>query len=138
MFWKCSKDHNFKMDWGHYQRGYRCVHCSNAKHYSKGEKNLLEFVKTIYTGKIKSNDHKEIKNPKTGKYLELDILLPDKKLALEYSGYYWHNRPQTIIKDQVKIEQCNKLGIQLLTICEHDWQYGRERCEERIKKFILG
>jgi hypothetical protein len=76
-------------------------------------------------------------NHNTNRPLELDILLPDEKKALEFNGYHWHSDQKIIIRDQIKIEQCKKLGIKLITICEHDWKYSRERCEERIRKFIL-
>jgi hypothetical protein len=70
--------------------------------------------------------------------MELDICMTEIKKALEYSGYHWHSKPEAIIRDRIKKEECKKLGIQLMVICEHDWKYSRERCEDNIKKFILG
>lgn len=55
---------------------------------------------------------------------ELDIVLPDIKLAFEFNGTYWHNAdvfPETVIDDNEKVRQCNKLGFTLFFINEHDW-----------------
>jgi hypothetical protein len=69
--------------------------------------------------------------------LELDILMPEIMKAIEYGSPQWHDKPKVIIRDKIKIEQCKKLGIKLLTICEHNWKYSKERCEDNIRKFIL-
>ena len=54
--------------------------------------------------------------------LELDIYIPDKKVALEYNGLYWHSE---IYKDKKyhlnKLIKCNEVGIDLIQIWEDDW-----------------
>ena len=52
--------------------------------YSKGEKELCQYIKSLYSGEILENTRKFI----GGK--ELDIYLPELKLAFEYNGEYWH------------------------------------------------
>jgi hypothetical protein len=46
---------------------------------------VVDFIKSIYNGKIITNNRKILK----GK--ELDIYLPDEKLAIEFDGIYWHS-----------------------------------------------
>ena len=45
---------------------------------------MVNYIKEIYSGEIIEND-KTIINPK-----ELDIVLPELKLAFEFDGKYWH------------------------------------------------
>jgi len=83
---------------------------------SGAEKQLLIFIKSIYSGEIIENDRKII----NGK--ELDIYLPEKKIAFEFNGIYWHSE---LYKDknyhQQKSIECIKNGIQLVHIWEDDW-----------------
>ena len=50
---------------------------------------------------------------------ELDIYIPDKKIAIEFNGIYWHNDNEKPINYHIdKYKQCNNLGIQLISIWE--------------------
>ena len=53
---------------------------------------------------------------------EIDIYIPEKKLAIEFNGSYWHS---DIYKDkyyhQQKTIECAKQGIQLIHIFEYEW-----------------
>ena len=59
---------------------------------------------------------------------ELDIYIPDKKLAIEANGTYWHSSQ---LKDkkyhQEKTIACAKQGIQLIHIFEHEWNNNIQR-----------
>ena len=52
---------------------------------SKIENYLLDFIKNNYNDIIINNSKKIIEG------YELDIYLPDLKLAFEFNGVYWHN-----------------------------------------------
>ncbi|ULA51725.1 hypothetical protein RPN226_gp158 [Escherichia phage vB_EcoM-RPN226] len=57
---------------------------------------------------------------------ELDIYVPEKKLAIEFNGLYWHSsgsKEQDIIKNNhlKKTEMCEAQGIHLLHIFENEW-----------------
>lgn len=66
---------------------------------------------------------------------ELDIYLPDKKLAIEFNGTYWHSSPP---KDknyhQEKSLACIKAGIHLIHIYEYEWK--NESKKRLIKQYI--
>lgn len=65
---------------------------------------------------------------------ELDIYVPEKRLAIEYNGLYWHSRKDGG-KDQhvEKTDMCEKLGIQLVHIFSDEWRDKRDVCESMIK-----
>lgn len=65
--------------------GKGCYKCAKSYKRSRGEIELCKFIKSIYSGQVLENDRTVIK-PK-----ELDIYLPELKLALEYNGEYWHD-----------------------------------------------
>lgn len=69
----------------HYQ-GKGCPECGKHISKSKGEIEVREYIKSIYSGEIISNDRIQL----GGK--ELDIYLPELKLAFEYDGTYWQGK----------------------------------------------
>ena len=81
------------------------------------EKEVIEFVKSIYNGVIINNNRKIIAP------YELDIYLPEKKLAIEFDGLFWHNDKSGKDKNYHldKTEKCEKQGIQLIHIFEDEW-----------------
>ena len=54
---------------------------------------------------------------------ELDIYIPDKKLAIEFNGVYWHSEQKGKDKDYHlnKTIKCEEKGIQLLHIFDTEW-----------------
>ncbi len=95
--------------------------------YSGGEKELYNFIKENYNGEI-------IENNRIIKPYELDVYLPDLKLAFEYDGIYWHS-DEYKSKDYhlMKSNMCKKLGIRLIHIFEDNWLNK----SEIIKSMIL-
>ena len=54
---------------------------------------------------------------------ELDFYIPDKKLAIEFNGNYWHsNLHKDKYYHQNKTLACTKQGIQLIHIFEYEWK----------------
>lgn len=105
-----------------------CHYCNDKRYVSQPEHEIRKFISKIYAGKIISGDRKLL----NGK--ELDIVLPDIKLAIEYDGLYWHN--DTVVKSDYhlcKTILCEKLGYQLIHIFENEWLEKREIVESRIK-----
>ena len=108
-------------------------------HVSKGEKEVLEFVKSIYSGTIIENDRTQMTpNDENGwiENHELDIWLPDIKVAIEFNGTYWHSLPNKIESDKFKKIQCESKGIRLLTISESDWDNEQDICKSKIIDFL--
>ena len=114
----------------------RCWHCypnMNEQGQSYKEKEVLDFVKSIYNGEIIPNAHGVIGRK------ELDIYLPDKNLAIEFDGLYWHSEEQGKGEDYhlSKTEACEEKGIRLIHIFEDEWNLKKEIVKDRIRS-ILG
>ena len=124
-----------------------CTHCNPLlKHYSCGEKEMVDYIKSTYDKEIIEND-RSIIHP-----YELDIYLPDLRLAIEYNGNYWHANPkfynandiivrktakQIWKKDKQKINRCIKAGIELLIIWEDDWTNRQDIVKQELLDIII-
>lgn len=109
-----------------------CCHCYNRKSVSTAEREIRDLIKTIYTGDIITNDRNILGNR------ELDIVLPDKKIAIEYDGLHWHN--ENIVEPKYhlkKTEECESKNYQLIHIFEDEWKFKRDIVVSRLKS-ILG
>jgi very-short-patch-repair endonuclease len=86
---------------------------------SKSEKEIYEFISSIYDGNIVTNT-KQVIGP-----FEIDIYLPDLKFAIEVNGLYFHSEISGG-RDKhyhlAKTTKANKLGIRLLHIFEDEWK----------------
>lgn len=138
--WKCVKcgnefesyiySTNFnKNDWG----TPRCLSCHPfLRNCSYNEKEILDFVKSIYNGEISENDRSLI-HP-----FEIDIYIPERKIAIEYNGDFWHTEGQG--KDEKyhvgKTESCLEKGVQLIHIFEHEWNDRKSIVKDRIKSLL--
>jgi hypothetical protein len=105
-----------------------CLSCNPPlKSESSGEIELYNYIKEIYPGKIEKNNRKIL----NGK--ELDIFLPEKKIAIEFNGIYYHSE---IFKTKEQVLEkkilCHQLGINLITIWEDDWVYKKEIIKSRL------
>ena len=136
-----------RMNYGH----VICTNCNPInKPISIQEKELLDFVKSSYNGEIIHNDRSAI-HP-----YELDIYLPDLRLAIEYNGNYWHANPKYYSEDETinikgteylvseiwkrdrkKLEYCNNKNITLITVWEDDWTNNKNKIKKLVKDFLI-
>ena len=122
--WKCSKCenkfysniHSTKIE-PFNQRIPRCLKCYPIlSGTSKKEQELVEFCKQFYPNLIQ-NDRKLIAP------YELDILIPELKLAVEFNGSYWHSLEAgtPLGYHQMKSMMCEAKGYRLIHIWEDEW-----------------
>lgn len=82
---------------------------------SNFEKDIADYIQSLKV-QVVTNDRTILQNK------ELDIYIPNKNIAIEANGSYWHC---SLYKDKNyhinKVEQCESKGIHLLHIFEHDW-----------------
>lgn len=128
IYWICSNNHEWisiLKDKIRYQN--KCRICSNNG-TSKSEKELNEYIKSIYAGELIENN-RTIIHP-----YELDTYLPEANIAIEYNGLYWHSEKFTKDKNYHynKYTRCKELGIQLIQIWEDDWNLRRPIIEKTI------
>lgn len=100
------------------------------KQTSGGERELLAFVDSLGL-QTKTNDRTIIKP------LELDIVVPDSKIAIEFDGIYWHSEkaakgafdPKKHLK---KTQACSDAGYKLIHVFENEWKLNRDICKSVI------
>lgn len=96
------------------------------------EQLLLKYVQSIYTGTIRRNDRTIL-----SKHREIDIYLPEKRLAIEFDGLFWHSdkyKPITYHID--KTIECENKNIQLIHIFEDEWHDKQEIVKSRISGLL--
>lgn len=99
---------------------------------SYAEKQLVEYIKSIYTGTVLTNT-RDVIPPK-----ELDIYIPDLNLAFEYNGVFWHGENQG--KDRRyhlnKTTLCNNNNIRLVHILDKEWITTPTIVKSRIRSLL--
>lgn len=104
---------------------------------SKEERAIKEFIKNELNLSILENNTTKIGS-------ELDIYIPDKNIAIEHNGLYWHsygkndfNENEELIEDKKyhlrKTEKCENSGIMLLHITDNDWNNKQDIVKSMIK-----
>lgn len=113
------------------KRCWRCKTCNPVG--SRQQLDIATFVESLGFEVI--NSTKKVIPP-----LELDVWIPDKKVAIEYHGLYWHSggRNGTFEKNRHKnkYERCIESGIKLIQIFSDEWNSKREICESIIKNAL--
>jgi very-short-patch-repair endonuclease len=133
---KCEKNHDYLIDRCTLKNRilYKteiCTICNPIGSFSNSGYETLfqDFIKNNYTQEIKYNLRNLI-SPQ-----EIDVYLPDLKLAFEFNGLYWHSE---INKEKDyhlnKTENCENQGIELLHIWDDDWLYKNDIIKSMIFK----
>lgn len=98
---------------------------------STAEKHIAEWLAGL--GEVVDTSNRDIIRP-----LELDIVLPDHKLAIEYCGVYWHSeqRGKSRQYHKQKMELCEQAGYRLITLFSDEWEYSSEIVKTKIASII--
>ena len=117
-----------------------CVHFKNnlnidlSRHnVSWPETEIYNFVKTIASDAIQSD--RSIISPK-----ELDIVIPSKKVAIEYNGLVWHGEARGKKDKQYhlnKLKLANQQGYRLIQVFSNEWSDQQELVKSRLLN-VLG
>ena len=102
---------------------------------SKEEKDLLSEIKKMTDKEIIVGSFKVIS------LQELDIYIPDLKLAFEFNGTYFHSiefGQKGEFYHIEKTKKCEDKGIRLIHVWEDEWYYNRESVLNFIKDVING
>lgn len=102
-----------------------CFSCNPKK--SMGQQQLADFVRSL--GHDVVEEDRSLISPR-----EIDVLVPEAKLAIEYNGLYWHS--ERFLKDhsyhQKKVEKCLAKGYRLIGVYEDEWKVKRSVVESSI------
>jgi len=112
----------------------RCSYCFPPK-TSVMQNDIYEYIKTILNKneKIILNDRNLI-SP-----MELDLYIPNKKIAIEFNGLYWHSELNGKERDYhiKKTKSCSKKKIKLIQIFEDEWIYKNDIIKNKLKNLLL-
>jgi len=131
----CNNDFNIQPQLFRLRSIKNLIVCNVCNPYQKPISNieveLLNFIENNYNKEIIKNS-KQIISP-----YELDIYLPDIKLAFEFNGLYWHCELE---KDKNyhlnKTNLCEQQEIHLIHIYEDDWLYKQDIVKSRILNLL--
>ncbi|MCD8206614.1 MAG: hypothetical protein LUD72_01610 [Bacteroidales bacterium] len=120
---------NFEQTPNHHLNGCGCPAC--AFRNSRGEEEVAEYVGSLGFEVVRSKWD-------IVKRKEIDIYVPEKKLAIEYDGLYWHSdacgKGRNYHLD--KTEACEANGVRLIHIFEDEWQYHKEIVKSRLSHIL--
>ena len=148
LFHECKKYFNIKQDTTVHRMKRRFnIIFPNKRVRSIVEKEIADFIKSFYNKQIKLNDFEVLNSNFLGRRnpLELDIYLPDDKLAIEFDGLMYHSYGKSEYRvfdnwDELdenkhlsKTLNCEAKGVQLLHIFENEWIDKQEIWKSIIK-----
>jgi hypothetical protein len=129
----CPKHGAFTQIADGHLRGGGCPSCSS--HKSKGETEVFNFLSNLVSAESRN---RVLLKPK-----ELDIYLPEQKLAIEYCGEYHHivkNKEDERANRRKHIEKykaCAEQGVRLITLWESEWK-DRNYAIRRLLRNAVG
>jgi hypothetical protein len=107
-----------------------CEKCEKQFNYK--EYGVFEFCKSLV-----NDDDKILKNSrKIIPPLELDIFIPEKNIAIEFDGLYWHSDENSKDRHIYKTELCEEKNIHLIHIFENEWDYKQDIVKSRLKNLL--
>ena len=132
---KCSLGHDFEIHKNTLNdrinnKNTICTICNPINNDSDSQNQLYNFISSIYKGTIIKNDRSLIG-------MELDIYLPELKIAFEFNGIFWHSDKYKDKNYHInKTNLCIDKDIHLIHIWEDDWKYKRLIVESRIRNLL--
>ena len=113
-WWVCTKGHEWEAKViDRTLKGSGCRYCANNG-TSRAEQELAEFVRSLG---VRITTH----NRKIAPGYEFDIAAPEKKIAIEYNGLYWHSekhKPRNYHRD--KMQAAQEAGWSVVQVWEDD------------------
>lgn len=110
-------------------KGEGCSKCSHIS--SNSEQKVNDFINGLGFETIQNTT--ELLNGK-----EIDIYVPEKRIAIEYDGLIWHS--EKFGKDKKyhldKTIECEKQDIHLIHIFEDEWMERRDAVETYLKRAL--
>jgi hypothetical protein len=111
----------------------RCPKCYFVPaNRSLKEMELSKFIQSLGFIAETNVKRKELIYP-----LSLDIFIPEKRIAIEFNGNYWHSE---VHKDKMyhleKLEKCLEKDIQLIQIFEYEYDINRILVESRLRSLL--
>ena len=109
-----------------------CHKCYANISQSSPELEIKDIINTMYNGKCIENSRSIIPP------LELDLYYPEKNVAIEFNGNYWHDenhKPKDYHFNKFKL--CKDKNIRLVSIYESDWFNKRDNIINLLKNIFI-
>ena len=131
--YECPNGHVHKIKLYHFIQGGRCPYCFTSSKRSKAEKSLCDKIKIDFPELRVMTNVRDVIPPK-----ELDIYIPEKNLAIEYCGVYWHSVSAGCGKfyHRDKMMSCYSKGIRLITVFEDEFKRNNKEVLNKIYSII--
>jgi hypothetical protein len=133
---QCNSCNVVKTQKFYHGKGIFCEKCNpKQKHFvSSEEQEVFDYItKDLNILNVKQSDRSLI-NP-----YEIDILLPDYNIAIEYCGLYWHSEGSAN-KDKNyhfnKMKLVNEKGYRLITIFSDEWKLKNSIVKSKLKNIL--
>lgn len=128
---KCNNEFEDHLDNGRIPRCYNCFP-KLVTYKSKYEEEIYNWLSDLGISTIQKGNMSII-NP-----YQLDIYIPDRNLAIEFNGLYWHSEIGSYGKCNgdyhlTKTNLCKEKGIELIHIFEDEWIENPEIVKSIIK-----
>ena len=120
VWWKCDKGHSYYavIKLKARQNSIGCPICKKESKTSFPEQSLFYYIKQYFPSTLSN-----VKGVLTENNFELDIYIPELKIAVEYDGYIWHSKEENLKRDINKNLLCKNSGITLIRIRENGLCY---------------
>lgn len=109
-----------------------CHKCYANISQSSPELEIKDLINIMYNGKCIENSRSIIPP------LELDLYYPEKNVAIEFNGNYWHDenhKPKDYHFNKFKL--CKDKNIRLVSIYESDWYNKRDNIINLLKNIFI-
>lgn len=105
---------------------------SDGRKESEGERELRDYITSLgfngYPGYVGGS------NPK-----QIDIKIENSSLCFEYNGNYWHSEANKNMHKNYHLEktiECEKKGLRLIHIFEHEWEERNAQVKSYIRSAL--
>lgn len=111
---------------------HACTFCYPPQSVSEAELEIRTWLKNTFDLEFIWQD-KQLLNG-----FELDIVIPSKKIAIEYNGLFWHSESSGKNKwyHLTKMNKCKEIGIRLIQIFEDEWQNNKDLVKVRLTHIL--
>lgn len=140
VWWICKNGHTINRTIAYRARYYeKCYSCLGGR--SKLEVDILDFIVASFPDLLIISNDKSLLAP-----YELDIFIPERKIAIEVNGEYWHsdeafnkaNFSSAADYHLHKIESASKKGVNLVYLWENDWINNNNLAKTALIELVSG
>lgn len=123
LLWRCRTNPDHTWSSACYHRSgpvpTGCPHCFGPAP-SQAERRLADAVTTLVGDAVVLRSHRGLFDSNH----EVDIFLPEHRLAIEFNGLYWHSLEagRTVVCHRDKLLAAQRAGVRLVQVWEDDWR----------------